>query len=110
MSLPRNQIESHLANCKPAVVDKGLSLLSEVLTITELEAEVITANVQKLKFYYGTEKNDGWTNDNNYRHLLEKVPNANAEVDNQNILHCFQLRSGLEMGQITAEWIAKNRA
>jgi hypothetical protein len=103
-------IEPLLMNCKPSTVSKGLFLLTEVMKINELDTKIIQANVHRLKVYYGTSENDGWSCETNYKHLLEKVPNVNAEVDKRGFFHCFQFRTPLEMGQITADWISNDRA
>lgn len=92
MNLPKNQLEPHLANCRPPVVNKGLALLSEIMNVKELEVDVIKANVKKLKFYYGTAQLDGWSSEENYHHLKDLVPDADAHVDDCGIFHCFQLR------------------
>lgn len=89
-------------------MDKVIFLArKEMKQVKELDVELIKENVKLLKFYYGS--SDGWAPKKYFYQLKERIPEVDAEIDQNNIGHAFVLRSSDEMGRKTADWINSDR-
>lgn len=103
-SIPNFYIGTAVKYSKPAVIERAIFLANdEMATVRNLDIPQIKNNIKLLKFYFGT--TDGWVPISYYNNLKEKVPNADAILDNKHIEHAFVLRSSKLMGNILADWI-----
>lgn len=107
-SIPKYFLGTTQKFINPVIMDKVIFLArKEMQQVKELDVEIIKANVDLLKFYYGS--SDGWAPTKYYHQLKERIPDVNAEIDPNNISHSFVLKSSDEMGRITADWINSDR-
>lgn len=107
-SIPKTFLGTTQKFLSPVIMDKVVFLArKEMKQVKELDVETIKENVNLLKFYYGS--SDGWAPTKYCQQLKERIPDVNAEIDNNNISHAFVLRSSDEMGRKTADWINSDR-
>lgn len=106
-SIPETFLGTALKYANPNVMERVYFLAKdEMRRVRALDVEVVRANVDILKLYYGT--TDGWVPVKYYNQIKETVPNIDAELDNKKIDHAFVLRSSMEMGTMVADWIKGN--
>lgn len=107
-SIPKYFLGTTQKFLSPVIMDKVIFLArKEMKQVKELDVELIKQNVKLLKFYYGS--SDGWAPKKYYHQLKERIPEVDAEIDQDNIGHAFVLRTSDEMGRKTADWINSDR-
>lgn len=108
ISVPRKHIKQHLLPTirmiKPSIIKKVFHLgFDEIMTIKELESEVINENADRMKFYFGT--TDLWVPTHHYEKVKTSCPKADAQLCERNFNHAFVLKYPEEVGEMVGNWI-----
>ncbi|XP_065208898.1 lipid droplet-associated hydrolase [Planococcus citri] len=89
---------------QPAVLRNIFHLTKdEMIEIKDLDVENLRKFRNKFKFYYGT--TDGWSPLKFYEHLIQEIPEMDAEVCCQGIKHAFTIKSAHTMSEMISNWI-----
>lgn len=106
--IPKKFTGLSLKYIRPSILTKIVFLADEEMErVIEPDYLHIEQNKKRLTFYYGA--SDGWTPIEFCKRLKQNIPDINAEVDVHHYSHAFVLRSSIEMGQLVASWMLKNR-
>ena len=106
VSLPTDNIPALLKLINPHVLNKVFFLAGdEMKKVRELDDEIIKANIDKLRIYYGA--TDGWTPLKYYEELKQKHKDVKAEVCSRGYQHAFVLKHSKEVADLVSSWLLK---
>lgn len=106
-AIPSYFIGTALKYSKASVCEKVVFLAEdEMARVRGLQKEIVQANLDLLKFYYGT--TDGWVPVKYFTQLKEQFPEVDAQLDTKKIAHAFVLRHAKPMSVIVGDMIIEN--
>lgn len=104
--IPRMHFKTIWRLINPDTLDKIFFLaFDEMETVKERNNNMIIANKEKIKFYYGA--SDGWVPVEYYKKLKKDIPDVNAEVCVRDFPHAFVLNKSRDVGNMVSSWIRK---
>lgn len=108
-NLPESYLEDALKTLRISSLERMMEMgWDQISNVYDLDLETIEKNKKRMTFYYGTR--DHWVPVQYYRDLKDRIPDVDADLDEMNMAHAFNIRQGADMAKIMGEWIGRRRA
>jgi Lipid-droplet associated hydrolase len=105
-SFPKFFLGTVIKASSPTALDKiWFMAQDEMKKVRKIDEETIKANMNRIKFYYGT--TDGWVPTYFYHELIKKFPGIDAELCTEKIDHGFVVSHGPRMARMVSDWIRR---
>lgn len=107
-NLPESYLEDALKTLRISSLERMMEMgWDQISNVYDLDVEVIEKNKKRMTFYYGTR--DHWVPVKYYEELRERIQGVDANLDELNMAHAFNIRQGPDMAMIMSNWIANRR-
>lgn len=104
-NLPEAYLEEALKGLRTSALERMVEMgRDQVNNVYDLDVKTISANLDKMTFYYGTR--DHWVPTEYFNELKERIPGVDAHLDQHDMAHAFNIRQSLPMAEIVGNWIA----